>query len=992
MLVLALSAAGMDEEAARADPPPRPVGLPARTPWTSSRLVGSPDPPPPYRLERAFPKLTFTNPVLLTRAPVGNRLFIAEQAGKIYSFPNDQAADRADLFLDTTKLGSWDRDKVQGVEAVYGLAFHPKFAVNRYCYVCYVLRAPPGRPPLADGTRVARFRVTDTDPPRCDPASETIILTWLAGGHNGGDLHFGPDGFLYISTGDATDPNPPDGLDTGQDLSDLLACILRIDVDRTEDGRPYAIPPDNPFIKTPGARPEIWAYGFRNPWRMSFDRATGDLWVGDVGWEQWEMVYRVRRGGNYGWSVMEGRQPVRPESRRGPTPILPPAIDFPHSEAASITGGYVYRGRRLKDLVGAYLCGDWMTGRVWATRFDGERIVSHREIARGPLRIVAFGEDHDGELYLLHHHEQGTIHQLVPNAVKDHSADFPRTLSATGLFAAVRDHRPAPGVVPFSINAEQWADHATAERFVALPGTSTVRVYDTRVHVPGTPWFSATVFFPPDGVLVRTFSLELERGNPQSRRRIETQILHFDGTEWRGYSYRWNEEQTDATLVPAAGQEVTFTIVDPHAPGGRRKQIWRFPGRAECLQCHNPWAGQTLAFNLPQLDREHDYGGTTDQQLRTLQHVGILTPLRKEGEKDVPAPFRVPYRLVNPHDPAADLNARARSYLHVNCAHCHQPGAGGTAEINLLYDAPLEPKALEVRPVQGSFGIPGAFILAPGDPYRSVLYYRMAKLGPGRMPHIDSQVVDEAGLRLIHDWIRQLPGYKDERALVDKLIRARPADRRAALDRLLASTPSALLLLRALDEGRLPEPVRREVLAAAMAHSDSQIRDLFERFVPDEQRVKRLGSVIRPEQILALQGDAARGRDLFFKNAGLQCANCHRVNGAGHSLGPDLTQAGKKYTRAQLLDSILDPSKSIDPQYVAYLLETTDGQLHSGLLAEKTEREVVLKQAGGKEVRIPASTVQRLVPQPKSLMPELLLRDLTAEQAADLLEFLAGLR
>src|SRR5436305_10431032 len=142
---------------------------------------------------------------------------------------------------------------------------------------------------------------------------------------------------------------------------------------------------------------------------MSFDRPTGDLWVGDVGWELWEMVYRVKKGGNYGWSVMEGRQPVRPEAKRGPTPILPPNLDFPHTEAASITGGYVYRGQRLPELAGAYICGDWVTGRVWGTRFDGDRVTWHRELARGPLRVVAFGEDNAGEVYFLHHDDVGSV-------------------------------------------------------------------------------------------------------------------------------------------------------------------------------------------------------------------------------------------------------------------------------------------------------------------------------------------------------------------------------------------------------------------------------------------------------------------------------------------------------------------------------------------------------------------------------------------------------
>jgi putative heme-binding domain-containing protein len=1033
------------------EPPQRPPGIKARTPWTTSRITGSPDPPPPYRLERVFPKLAFKNPLLLTRAPGMSRFFVGEHAGKIYSFPIDPQCAKADLFLDlTTELHSWDKKgKVKGVGAVYGLTFHPKFAKNRYCYICYVLDSKNGSEQLPEGSRVSRFRVTDTDPPRCDPKSEEVIITWLAGGHNGGDLHFGPDGYLYISTGDGADPNPPDALDTGQDLSDLLSCILRIDVDHKDEGKAYAVPPDNPFLKTPKARPEIWAYGFRNPWRMSFDRATGDLWVGDVGWELWEMIYRVKKGGNYGWSVMEGPQPVRPESKRGPTPILPPTLAFPHTEAASITGGYVYHGKRLKELIGAYLCGDWVTRKVWGTKFDGDKVVWHKELAQSSQRIVAFGEDQDGEIYIVNYDDVGTIHQLVPNeAVKNYRPHFPRKLSETGLFASVKDHVPAPGVVPFSIHVAQWADHATGERFLALPEKTTAKMYDSPVPIPGG-FFSGQVFFPKDGVLAKTIFLEMERGNPKSRRRQETQILHFDGLNWQGYTYQWNDEQTDAALVPAAGADRTFTVVDAKAPGGKRKQTWHFPSRAQCMTCHNPWAGHALAFTLPQLNKDHDYGGVVDNQLRALRHVGLISLLHHDDEAgDTTLKSEPRVKLTNPYDPKANLNDRARSYLHVNCSHCHQFGAGGTADLELRYHIPLDrTKTLEVRPTQGAFAIPGAHILSPADPYRSVLYYRMAKLGNGRMPHIGSEIVDELGLRLIHDWIRQLPIRKEERALVQKLrsldeatvlarekaqwswrlkrtareiaqkhgreapnaedqkqaetqlkaeaaarVKTRAAERAATIKLLLSSTPGAMMLAYELQEGNIPTSLRPLVLTAALASTDSQVRDLFERFVPDDQRVKRLGSVIKAEQILALKGNAARGKELFFKSAGLQCINCHRVVGTGSTLGPDLSQIGKKSTRAQILESILEPSKSIDPKYVTHLVETTDGKVHTGLLAEKTESEVVLKTVGDKEVRIPASKVSVLAPQRNSLMPELLLRDLTAEQAADLLEFLASLK
>jgi putative heme-binding domain-containing protein len=572
-------------------------------------------------------------------------------------------------------------------------------------------------------------------------------------------------------------------------------------------------------------------------------------------------------------------------------------------------------------------------------------------------------------------------------------------------------------------------------------------MYDNPVPIPGG-FFSGQVFFPRDGVLAKTIFLEMERGNPQSRRRLETQVLHFDGLNWQGYTYQWNDEQTDAALVPAAGADRTFTVVDAKAPGGKRKQTWHFPSRAQCMTCHNPWAGHALAFTLAQLNREHDYNGVRQSQLRALREAGLIAFLRHQDSGDKTLTYDPRIRLTNPYDPRANLNERARSYLQVNCSHCHQFGAGGTADLELRYGPPLEQtKTLEVRPTQGTFAIPGAHILSPGDPFRSVLFYRMAKLGNGRMPHIGSEIVDEPGLRLIHDWIRQLPIRKDERALVAKLCaldeavfqrrekgernwrlkqtaqeiarkqgrdnpnaedqkaaevqlkaeaeartRAREAERADLLKQLLATTPSATMLAYEVQEGKVAASVRAGVLRAALASSDPQVRDLFERFVPDEQRVKRLGSVIKAQQILELKGDAARGKELFFKSAALQCINCHRIAGTGSTLGPDLTEIGKKSTRAQILESILEPSRSIDPKYVTYLVETTDGKVLTGLLVEKTAKAVVLRTVRDEKLSIPAGKVSVFAPQRTSLMPELLLRDLTAEQAADLLEYLASLK
>ncbi|HCD03496.1 MAG TPA: hypothetical protein DER64_23530, partial [Planctomycetaceae bacterium] len=404
-----------------ADDPRRPYGIARRVAWTTSRITGSPEPPPPFATRPVFPKLRFTDPVILTHAPGTSRMYVAELKGKILTFDPRKASDTADLAVD---LGP----AIEGLTQIYGLAFHPRFEKNRHCYITYVRKS--GEP---DGTVVSRFTVSNTDPPTIDPKSESTVIRWLAGGHNGGCLEFGPDGFLYISAGDGAGAFPPDSRRNGQNLSTLPATIMRIDVDHPSDQRPYSIPADNPFINTPGARPEVWAYGFRNPWKITFDPSNGALWCGDVGWEMWEMIYRVQKGANYGWSIVEASQSVHPEWDRGPTSISPPAVAHSHTESRSITGGEVYTGRRLKSLTGAYIYGDYVTGKIWAARHDGKRLTQSRELVDSTLQIVCFGTDHDGELYIVDY-VGGGLHRLVPSDRKTANRNFPRKLSDTGLF------------------------------------------------------------------------------------------------------------------------------------------------------------------------------------------------------------------------------------------------------------------------------------------------------------------------------------------------------------------------------------------------------------------------------------------------------------------------------------------------------------------------------------------------------------------------------
>jgi uncharacterized repeat protein (TIGR03806 family) len=722
-----------------AAPSPRLPGIDQRTPWTTSRVHGSPEPPPPFRSEVAFPKLKFFEPLDLAFVPGKNRLAVATRPGKVFTFVNDRATSGADLLLDLKKT-------------VYALTFHPQFAQNGYLYVTYIVEE--GKP---SGTRLARFEVKGDAPPRADPASEKILLEWPSGGHNGGCLKFGPDGYLYIGTGDGS--GIADELHTGQNLGDLLAALLRIDVDRADVGKGYSIPPDNPFVQTAGARPEVWAYGLRQPWKFSFDRRTGDLWCGEVGQDLWEMVYRVEKGGNYGWSVMEGTHEFRPERKRGPTPILKPVVEHTHADFRSLTGGYVYHGRRLKELADTYVYGDFDTGRVWGLRHDGKKVTWQQELTKLQQRIVSFGEDEAGELYHVDW-VGGQIHWLVPAPRVTPTQAFPRKLSETGLFASTKDHRPAAGLLPYSVNAPLWSDGATKERFLAIPGDGKIHfnAIEYPQPAPGAPrgWK-----FPDGTVLVKTFALEMENGNPHSRKRLETRLLHFQqlgGSEevgdqyWRGYTYVWNDEQTDAMLLDAGGLDRLLTIKDKDAPGGERRQTWHFPSRAECTLCHTMPAKYVLGVNTLQLNKDHDYGnGRTANQLRTFEHLGLFT-------QPLPAPPEELPRLVDYEDRKLDINKRARSYLHANCSHCHMKWGGGNANFQLLATLPLqETGTLNARTTHGTFGLQDPRLLVAGEPERSMIWHRMKLLGLGRMPHVASSVVDEQAVQLIHDWIRQLP-------------------------------------------------------------------------------------------------------------------------------------------------------------------------------------------------------------------------------------------
>jgi len=331
-------------------------------------------------------------PLVVTHAGDGSgRRFVLDQSGMIHVFQPGSAAGK--LFLDlrpgTSPWGKYNE------EGLLGLAFHPRFKENGELFVTYSLKGEKRVEHLA------RFKVSRDDPDRADPASETLMLAVEQpfGNHNGGSIAFGPDSCLYWALGDGGSIHDPYG--NGQNLNTLLGKIVRIDVDRADDGRPYAIPADNPFVGQAGVRGEIFALGFRNPWQIAFDTGTGTLWAADVGQEQWEEVNIVTKGGNYGWSLREGTRPFGNRSQAD-AKLIDPVWEYDHQIGKSITGGFVYRGKEIPALTGAYLYGDFVSGRLWALTIDsatGKK--SNVAIPWSGQPIFGFGSDADGEAYVL---------------------------------------------------------------------------------------------------------------------------------------------------------------------------------------------------------------------------------------------------------------------------------------------------------------------------------------------------------------------------------------------------------------------------------------------------------------------------------------------------------------------------------------------------------------------------------------------------------------
>lgn len=755
---------------------------------TSLRLTNTaltmPAAPPvnAWQMVDALPGLTFNQPICIASLPGDtHRMFVCERIADIQHIPDVTAAvPTKNTFLNLLTVIA-GRSPVETIEGggnaefgLLGLAFHPQYATNGYFYVAYTVRISGG----SYYERISRFKVSAADPTVADPSSELILLQQLDEGanHNGGDLHFGLDGYLYYTAGD--EENGYDVRHNSQRINkDFYSGIFRLDVDKkpgnlepsphaavpTDAGiARFSVPVDNPFVHTSlggtwdgtynsiaitplnTVRTEFWCTGLRHTWRFSIDSATGDIWGGDVGQDTYEEVNKIVKGGNYGWVWREAAHEtgvVDPTLGAEPAGFtsIDPIYEYVHTALAgdpqykgnSVCGGYVYRGTRYPSLVGTYIFSDSVSGNIWQMNTTTGATVRITGLPGAYGVISSQGVDPSNQDLLFCAYLTGKIMRLsTGDAI---TGSFPTTLSGTGLFADLTDLSPAPGLLPYEPNLRFWSDYADKTRWFTIPDATSRMTWSKDGN-----WT-----FPTGMLWVKHFDLELSRGNPATKKRIETRVLVKTDTGIYGVSYRWNDAQTDATLVGDAGAQFDLAIDDNGTP---HTQHWTIPSRTDCLTCHNPQAGHSLSFTTRQLNHTFTSNGYTGNELNLLNTYGFLN-----NSPDDPQTLD---HYVQPTDTAYPLETRVRSYFAVNCAYCHQTGGS----VSGFWDGRPQLTLEETGLINGvpfeNGGATANKYIVPGDTLHSIVLNRMAATnGFSRMPPLATSEIDNDDVALVAAWI-----------------------------------------------------------------------------------------------------------------------------------------------------------------------------------------------------------------------------------------------
>jgi uncharacterized repeat protein (TIGR03806 family) len=753
--------------------------LPSRTPQSPS---GS-----DWAAVDAFPAITLDGTIVMTSNPGEDRMYVGSQEGVVVSFDNDPAASATTPFLDLR-----DRVAVVYEGGFLGMAFHPEAGqpgspYRDSFYVYYSSHCPldasgdaPNLGACDDSyprdrqggffgvyLRLSRFE-RDPSTGRGDPSSEQVLLNFrLEGGvHRGGGLDFDADGILFLSIGDQTDG------DSAQSTEDNFnGSVLRIDVNVIDTGDGtwtcpsgshmprrtlsglgevsglyYCIPNDNPWLDPGGGLLEEYcAVGLRNPFRLSVDRPTGRVWVGDVGGNRHEEVDVIECGNNYGWPFREGLGPgPRSEPASYIGVLTDPVIELSRTEAASITGGYVYRGTRFPELVGQYIFGDFIKNSIWALSLDVGTMTGTktRLTSYSPGNLVTFALDRDGEILFTDIYSSGSIYRL--DRVGDLQPDAPALLSQTGAFANMAAATPSDFWMPYGLNQPFWSDGATKFRFMALPSDGVRNTSSEQVAFSSNGDWG----FPVGTVFMKHFELTLDHVEPIDTTRLETRFLVLgEDNEWYGITYRWRANQLEADLLTTSAT-ADYQIRDPD--GSSRDQTWYFPTRLDCLSCHRSGSGGALGASTHQLNGDFTYPSTglTDNQLETWDDLGLFTG-------SLPSVASLP-KAPGYADVTAPLQDRARSWLDSNCGYCHRPGEVD-AGFDLRFTTAFADQNLLFTEVRDDLGRPGTVVVYPGNPVLSALWQRSAAVGDIAMPPLAKALAETPAVDLLEAWIERLP-------------------------------------------------------------------------------------------------------------------------------------------------------------------------------------------------------------------------------------------
>jgi len=688
-------------------------GLSTRPDNTTCAIANAPVLSSAIQLTRVFTNLSFASPTILLQSPVNtDRWYITEQkTGLIKTFLSADTA--ATNFADLSS-----RIATTGNEmGLLGIAFHPNFSTNNYVYVYYSAPSTTGN----HQSVISRFIATN-NATTLDLTTEFIIMTINQpyDNHNGGNMIFGTDGFLYIGMGDGGSGGDPQN--NAQNISSYLGKMLRINVDATGGGNNYTSPTDNPYVGITGLD-EIYATGLRNPWRWSFDRLNGTLIAADVGQSNREEIDIITKGGNYGWRCYEGTA-IFDTSVGCQGSYFTPIYEYGRSIGQSVTGGYIYRGSAIPALYGSYIYSDFYPGPIWGLSDPAGTSPVNTSLLSTNILISSFAEDANGELYVLSFGD-GLIYRIDP--ASGGTGSFPSQLSQTGCIDSTNPLQMASGLVPYDVNAAFWSDGAIKDRWIALPDGTGITIETNN------DWS-----FPVNSVLVKNFNL--------NGKRIETRLLvrHADGN-WGGYSYEWNDAETDATLL-LNGKTTS-----------KQGQTYIYPSSTDCFKCHTATTSYALSAETAQLNRDKTYASTgiTSNQLATLNFIDYFsTPLNN-------TPANLP-KLTDPSDLTASLRDRSRAYLHTNCSQCHRQG--GTTNVNLDFNITTVDASMNICNIIPIHQIGGAsVIMSPGNAADSSFYLRMScRDGVGscnnedKMPPLGSVLVDTSGTNIVASWINSL--------------------------------------------------------------------------------------------------------------------------------------------------------------------------------------------------------------------------------------------